>query len=162
MSLLVAIALASVSSFGPSSAEATVIDADTVEIAVEVEAARATSIVLHAIDVGSEDRTVAMLETRPGEYRTRFETRPIDLVIVFEDVASGAQSDPVRLTDLGVAPELVGVLPLEPLEEAPNSPLGWLGLALGLASLSALAFWALGGRDGDDPSAQPAQEADTA
>lgn len=136
-------------SFGEASADATVLNSDTVEVALSIEAPPGTSIVVHALDPGSEQRSIAMLELQSGIYRTRFETRPVDLVVVFEDLSTGAESNPARLTDLGVAPELVGVVaPLEP-EESEGSSLGWLALGLGLASLSALAFWALGARSTD-------------
>lgn len=130
-----------------AAAEATVIDRSTVEIAVEVNAQAASSVVVHAVDPGGDQRTVAMLEVAPGVYRTRFTTRPLDLVVVFEHLESGAQSDPVRLTALGVAPELVGVLDVPASQpESGGSSWGWLAIALGAASLSALAFWTLGAR----------------
>ena len=145
---LYALAVSVGGSFGPASADATVIDSSTIEIAVSVEAAAGSAVVVHALDPGSDQQTVAMLEVASGLYRTRFETRPVDLVVVFEDLASGAESDPVRLTDLGVASDLVGVLELEPVADDSESPLGWLALGLALASLSALAFWVLGGDRG--------------
>lgn len=145
--VLLAVVLALAAVFGAAEAEAVVVDSDTVEYAVSVEAEPRTSVVLHALDPGSEQLTVAMLETSTGLYRTRFESRPVDYVIVFEDLTTGSQSDPVRLSDLGVAPELVGRPgdPGDPGGAEPDPSLGWLALGLGLASLSALAFWALGG-----------------
>lgn len=134
--------------FDAAAAEATVVDRSTVEIAVSVSAQAGSSVVVHAVDPGGEQRTVAMLEVTPGVYRTRFTTRPLDLVVIFEHLESGAQSDPVRLTTLGVAPELVGVLgvPTPPQSESDGSSWGWLAIALAAASLSALAFWTLGAR----------------
>ncbi len=137
-------------SFGEASADATVLNSTTIEVALSIEAAPGTSIVVHALDPGSEQRSIAMLELQSGVYRTRFETRPVDLVVVFEDLSTGAESNPTRLTDLGVAPELVGVVAPVEVEESEGSSLGWLGLGLGLASLSALAFWALGARSTDE------------
>jgi hypothetical protein len=143
--------------FGAATADAVVVDSNTVEYVVSVEALAGTSVVLHALDPGSEQVTVAMLENSSGVYRTRFESRPVDYIIVFEDLTSGEQSDPRRLSELGVAPEFVGGTPsLTTSEEAgPDRSLGWLGLGLGLASLSVLAFWVLAG---DRQSEQPAAE----
>ncbi len=134
--------------FGIAQAEATVVDSSTIEVAVTVEASAGTDVVVHVVDPGGDQRTVAMIESAPGTYRTVFETRPLDLVAVFEDLATGAQSDPLRLSRLGVAAELVGAVPLTPPESEPEDrSLLWLGAALGAASLSALAFWVLGGAD---------------
>lgn len=148
-----------------AAAEATVIDRSTVEIAVEVSTEAGSSVVVHAVDPGGEQRTVAMLEVTPGVYRTRFTTRPLDLVVVFEHLESGAQSDPVRLTALGVAPDLVGVVGA-PTAQPDNegSGWGWLAIALGAASLSALAFWTLGDRrpvPAEDPAPGTVEALDT-
>jgi len=144
---LVGTIMATAAVFGSAEADAVVVDSDTMEYALSVEAPEATSVVVHALDPGSEQVTVAMLESSPGVYRTRFESRPLDYIIVFEDLGSGVQSDPFRLSELGVAPEFVGKPPSPEAEDdpTPDSTLGWLALGLGLASLSALAFWVLGG-----------------
>jgi hypothetical protein len=134
--------------FGAAQADATVRDSATLEISITVEAAPGTDVVVHMVDPGGDQRTVAMIESTPGVYRTVFETRPVDLVAVFEDLAAGAQSDPLRLSEIGVAPELVGSAPLVPTAPEPEDrSLLWLGAALAAASLSALAFWVLGGAD---------------
>lgn len=151
--LVVGVLLAGSVGFVSPEAEAVVVDSNTVEYAVSVESPSGTSIVLHALDPGSEQLTLAMLETSSGVYRTRFESRALDYIIVFEDLTSGEQSEPFRLSELGVAPEFVGKSPVvdNSATPEPNESLGWLALGLGLASLSALAFWALGG---DRKSAQ--------
>jgi hypothetical protein len=137
--------------FGAARAEGTVRDSSTLEISVTVEASQGTDVVVHMVDPGGDQRTIAMIESSPGLYRTVFETRPVDLVAVFEDLASSAQSDPLRLSQLGVAPELVGAAPLTATGPEPEDrSLLWLGGALAAASLSALAFWVLGG--GEKPS----------
>jgi hypothetical protein len=164
---IMGLALAASVFFGGADAEAVVVDSDTVAYTVSVEAPSETSIVLHALDPGSEQVTVAMLEVATGVYRTRFESRPLDYVVVFEDLTTGRQSDPQRLSGMGVPPEFVGGAPVvtPPGRGGVDSSLGWLGLGLGLASLSALAFWVLaGGRsiggpsaavaEGDDPSGE--------
>lgn len=155
---LIVAALVAGGPFGSATADATVVDSATVEVAVSVEGPIGTSVVLHALDPGSDQRTVAMVESQSGRYSTRFESRPVDLVVVFEDLATGQESDPVRLTELGVAPELVGVIAPGAVTDEAESPLGWLALGLGLASLSALAFWALGGRSQpEEASSEPGE-----
>jgi hypothetical protein len=145
---LVMMSVQLVGGFGPAQADATVVDSSTLEISVTVEASPGTDVVVHMLDPGGDQRTVAMIESSPGVYRTVFQTRPLDLVAVFEDLAGSAQSDPVRLSELGVAPELVGAAPLTPTGPEPEDrSLLWLGGALAAASLSALAFWVLGGGD---------------
>lgn len=132
--------------FTDASAEATVETATSVEVALTVSTDPGSQVVVHAVDPGGEQRTAAMLEAAPGVYRTRLSTRPIDLVIVFENLGTGEQSDPARLSELGAAPELVGALPPAAPPEAPEDfSLLWLGAGLAAASLSALAFWVLGG-----------------
>ncbi|MGF1667197.1 MAG: hypothetical protein ACFCVC_13105 [Acidimicrobiia bacterium] len=134
--------------FVAAQADATVLDSSTLEISITVEAAPGTDVVVHMVDPGGDQRTVAMIESTPGVYRTVFETRPVDLVAVFEDLAAGTQSDPLRLSEIGVAPELVGAAPPVPTGPEPEDrSLLWLGGALAAASLSALAFWVLGGAD---------------
>ena len=69
--LLAGLVLATTVTFGAPEVDGTVVDSDTVEYVVSVEAPEATSVVVHALDPGSEQLTVAMLETSPGRYRTR-------------------------------------------------------------------------------------------
>ncbi|MDH4117664.1 MAG: hypothetical protein OEW30_09765 [Acidimicrobiia bacterium] len=144
---LVVLAVQLGGSFGTAGADISVVDGDTMEVQLHVEAGDSDNVVVHAVDPGGDQQTIAMIEVTPGLFRTRFEFRPLDLVIVFEDLDSGEQSDPVRLTELGAPPELLGsaggVSRPGGAEEG-GSPWGWLGLGLGLASLSLLAFWTLG------------------
>lgn len=139
--------------FGIASADGEAVGSTALSVAVTVEADPGAQVVLHGLDPGGDQRTVAMIEAAPGTYRTVFETRPVDLVIVFENLDTGLQSEPHRLSELGVPGELVGAVPLPPREpEAPEDrSLLWLGVALALASLSALAFWVLGGESGSQP-----------
>lgn len=144
--LVAGVLLAGSVGFVAPEAEAVVVDSNTVEYAVSVESLSGSSVVLHALDPGSEELTLAMLETSTGVYRTRFESRALDYIIVFEDLTSGNQSEPFRLSELGVAPEFVGKSPVvDHSAPEPDDSLAWLALGLALASLSALAFWALGG-----------------
>jgi hypothetical protein len=73
-----------------------------------------------------------------------------DHIVVFEVIGpNGALSDPATLSQLGadlvVVPE--DVEPEDGLDTS-TTRWGWLGLALGAASLSLLAFWVLGDREG--------------
>lgn len=157
--LLASLVLATSVTFGAPEVDGTVVDSGTVEYVVSVEAPEATSVVLHALDPGSEQLTVAMRETSPGRYRTRFEIRPLDYVIVFEDLGSGTQSRAYRLSDLGLDSELIGGEALIVPDPGSQTSLGWLALGLGLASLSALAFWSLGGsrKERERPPELPAE-----
>jgi hypothetical protein len=145
--------------FGNATAEVTVVDSRTVEIAVSVEGASGGQVVMHVLDPGGDQQTIAMLETSPGVHRTRLDTRPIDWVVVFENLGTGEQSDALRLTEIGAAPELLGVIGAMPgpEPEPEDRSLLWLGAALGAASLSALAFWVLGGEKRQDDSDGPVE-----
>lgn len=94
----------------------------------------------------------------------RTELEPKNYLVVFEAVgASEGLSAPISLVDLGadLARDVPGVPP-RPEEETVLSSgtqqLGWLALALGAASLSALAFWVLGGRSKTKGSHEAAEE----
>jgi hypothetical protein len=74
-------------------------------------------------------------------------------VVVFEILGEDPrQSDPLRLTQLGVDRVTLGMVPplVEVAEEGgDNTQWGWLGLGMGAAALSLLAVWVLaGGREG--------------
>ena len=129
-----------------------------VDLHVEVGEA-ADSIVVHLALPDEETVTIPMVPRDDGSYGVTTEVKVADYQVVFETLgASGTQSDPVALSDLGVdlsgqpgsAPSTTGVV-----ERSPGTQRWlWLGIALGAASLSALAFWVLGARD------RPADEID--
>jgi hypothetical protein len=91
------------------------------------------------------------------------ELRLADYSVVFEVVgATGTQSEPVTLSDLGadLASEdgVTGTTETENGEDPETRRWLWLGVALGAASLSVLAFWVLGGREepeADETGSQP-------
>lgn len=153
---LVLIAVDLGAGFGP--ATATVVSASEqsmiVDLRVEV-AVSADSVVVHLALPEEDTITIPMVPRDDGTYGVTTEIKPADYVVVFEAVGNpGAQSEPVSLTDIGA--DLGPGFP-ETTESVGRSPGTqrwlWLGVALGAASLSVLAFWVLGGRDegdGDD------------
>ena len=83
--------------------------------------------------------------------------------VVFEVIGEpGAESDPVTLGQLGVdfSNQPGTTEPEETPISASTRQWLWLGVALGAASLSALAFWVLGGRDGREIEVDEVVEAD--
>jgi hypothetical protein len=138
--------------FGSASATVESLDDTSMLIDLEVElTASAQAVVAHlAFD---DDPTLAMplLDRGGGLFGIRTELEPKNYLVVFEAVgASEGLSEPVSLVDLGadLNPEVPGVPPEPGAESGLSSgtrQLGWLALALGAASLSALAFWVLGG-----------------
>ena len=108
---------------------------------------------MHLVDPGGEQITVAMAEQSSGLYRAVTDVDQIDYVAVFEGIANPPfQSEPRRLTELGLDRALITpdqVFPAAPTTTLPEDDparWGWLGLGLGAASLSLLAFWVLGGK----------------
>jgi hypothetical protein len=128
-----------------------------IDLRVEVEGSP-DSVVAHLTLPDEDTITIPMLVRGEGVYGVTTEIKPANYVVVFEVIGDpGAESNPVSLDELGVdfSPN-PGTT--EPEEETPISASTqqwlWLGLALGAASLSVLAFWVLGGRD------EPAREGD--
>jgi len=125
-----------------------------VEFHVEVEAP-ADSVVLHLALAGEDPIRVPMVERDDESYGVTTEVKAANYRVVFEALGDpGAQSSPVSLIELGA--ELAGgpEAPGDTTESEERSPGTqrwlWLGVALGAASLSALAFWVLGDRDEPD------------
>jgi hypothetical protein len=138
--------------FGTAAAAAEALSADAMELEITVEGPASASVVAHLVEPGGEQQTVAMAERSPGAFGAVVEVRRLDYVVVFEVVDRAAQSTPIRLTDLGVDPELVGSAPGAPPTTGDQGlsnetrQWGWLGLALAASALALLAVWALGER----------------
>jgi hypothetical protein len=121
-----------------------------VDLRVEVEGSP-DSVVAHLTLPDEDTITIPLLVREQGVYGVTTEVKPANYVVVFEVIGEeGAESNPVSLGELGVDfSSNEGTI--EPEEEtaisAPTQQWLWLGVALGAASLSALAFWVLGGRD---------------
>lgn len=115
---------------GDASAER--ISTDKIEVTLTVDSLGGGSVVAHLVDPGGEQLTVAMGVTPDGSHQTTFETRPIDLVVVFEAIGEGqtsVQSSPLRLTQLGLDAALL-TTPVFPLDAPADDATDWLWLAL--------------------------------
>lgn len=139
--------------FGDASASAEQIGPDRIRVELEVVIEGAGSVVAHVIEPGGQQETVSLADRGGGEFGAVLESRQIDLVVVFEVLGEvPRQSDPLRLTELGVDRATLGMVAplLEVAEEDDDATTqwGWLGLGMGAAALSLLAVWVLaGGRD---------------
>ena len=135
-----------------------------VDIRVEVETS-ADSVVVHLALPDEETITIPMLERDDGAYGVTTEVKPANYIVMFEAIGDpGAESDQVSLTDLGVdLSSTAGTTTTTESEELSSGTQQWLwlGVALGAASLSALAFWVLGGRDRNEETDEPAEDAHT-
>lgn len=126
-----------------------------VEIEVEVLGA-AESVVAHLEFDDDPGLTLPLLPRGEGRYGLVTELEAKNFMVVFERLGgTGAISDPVSMADLGI--DLVGEG--EGFESPGDEDVGlstealrnlWLAVALAAGSLSALAFWVLGGRDGGE------------
>ncbi|HKY48946.1 MAG TPA: hypothetical protein VJQ79_13295, partial [Acidimicrobiia bacterium] len=94
--------------------------------------------------------TIPLSSRGTGVFGIRTEVRKTDYLVVFEALEGSvaSQSQPFRLTDLGVDPALVGVLALPPSEDdeeisEATRQWGWAGLGLAAAALTLVALWAL-------------------
>lgn len=114
-----------------------------VEIEVTVADAAGGSVVVHLVDPGGSQETVALRERAPGTYGGFAEVRRIDYLAVFEVVGEGPDrtSEPVRLTDLGLDPLLVGRVldggdPVPDDSSESDVPIGWLVIGITAAALA--------------------------
>ncbi|MGH8950886.1 MAG: hypothetical protein ACRDX9_05620 [Acidimicrobiia bacterium] len=147
---------------GFGTASATVVSTTDQSIIVELHVevgVSADSVVVHFALPEEDTVTIPMVARDDGTYGVTTEVKPADYQVVFEALGDpGAQSDPVSLTDLGVGltadSESTGTTESEGQSPGTRRWL-WLGVALGAASLSVLAFWVLGGRDEADAVVEP-------
>lgn len=150
--------------FGLAAASATQMSAERIELNLSVEAESGEAVVAHLIEPGGEQQALPLPETAEGEYRIIVEVRKVNYIVVFELLGGevSSESQPLLLTDLGVAPAVLGILTSAPSEVAePNrsNAWGWAGLGFGALSLLALAIWALPGRG--EPEIAKTQSDDT-
>jgi hypothetical protein len=135
--------------FGNAVASATSLSPDTIQLDLEVEADDDAAVVAHLIEPGGTQETIPLSSRGTGTFGIRTEVRKTDYLVVFEALEGSlaSQSQPFRLTDLGVDPALVGVLtvPFTDDEEISDSTRqwGWAGLGLAAAALTLIALWAL-------------------
>jgi hypothetical protein len=133
-----------------------------IDLRVEVDAS-ADSVVVHLALSDEDTVTIPMVPRDDGTYGVTTEVKPANYIVIFEAIGDpGAESDAVSLTDLGLdlssGSDTTETTAIEEVSAGTQQWL-WLGVALGAASLSALAFWVLGGRDDEDPGegAEPEQ-----
>ncbi len=161
-SLMAALVLGGV--FGSAAADVVSIDGDTMVIELEVEIeASADAVVAHLSFDNEPELVLPLLNRGGGAFGVVTELEARNYVVVFEILGSESHlSDPASLTSLGA--DLTG----EGNSSNPNQSDDdiskqsrqwlWLALALGAGSLSALAFWVLGGDDRNDDVSEPSGE----
>jgi hypothetical protein len=141
--------------FGNATATVTSTTDQSVSIELHVEVkVDADSVVAHLALPGEPTVSLPMLAVGDGTYRIATELKKANYQVVFETLgATSHQSQPVGLSDLGVSfdgdPDAATTSTTEgssPISEETNAWL-WLTVAFGAASLSALAFWVLGGKE---------------
>ncbi|HUG31346.1 MAG TPA: hypothetical protein VMM14_00520 [Acidimicrobiia bacterium] len=141
--------------FGSASATVESMDDGVMVIELRVEVLdSAESVVAHLAFEDEPILTLPLLDRGDGTFGIRTELEPKNFFVVFETVGpEREESEPVSLTQLGaeLLPES-GITTTTVADEAlseDSQQMLWLAIALGAGSLSLLAFWVLGGRDGD-------------
>jgi len=139
--------------YGDASAEVRSIEETSLIVDIEVEIlASATAVVAHLEFDDDPALALPLLDRGGGVFGITTELERKNYVVVFEAVGQDL-ARPVFLTDLGadLNPDDGDSGGSEPTPDDSISDqtrqMGWLALGLGAASLSALAFWVLGGRD---------------
>ncbi len=150
--------------FGSASATVDAIGPEVMIVDVEVEVPPAATNVVAHLSFEGEELVLPLTDRGDGVFGIRTELPPRNYFVVFEIVGEdGASSDPVSLTELGA--DLSGDTAGTTTTTAEDEGLGegsrqmlWLAIALGAASLSALAFWVLGGRDDEKAEEATSEE----
>jgi hypothetical protein len=152
--LLAAVVLGGV--FGTATATVESIDEEVMVIEIEVEISGSPEpVVAHFTFEDDQPLVLPLLDRGDGSFGLRTELQPKNYFVVFEVVGDeGSSSDPVSLVEMGadLSPEsgrTTTTMPDDELSEE-SKRLLWLAIALGAASLSLLAFWVLGSRDGEE------------
>ena len=135
-----------------------------INLEVELEKS-AQAVVAHLSFEEEPPLALPLLDRGGGVFGLRTELPAKNYVIVFEAIgADDGLSTPFLLSQLGAdfTGDQSGATPAngngEDGLDAQTRRSGWLALALGAASLSVLAFWVLGGRDGDRSDVVPSDE----
>lgn len=142
-------------SFGVATADIDSISDASMTIDIEVEVTTtAQAVVAHLSFDGETDITLPLLDRGGGMFGIRTELAPLNYLVVFEAIGeAGGLADPASLQDMGADFGTGGFGGSgggddDGLSDGTRQA-GWLALALVAASLSALAFWVLGGRDSE-------------
>ena len=158
MALVAAVVLGS--PFGSASAEVDTLGTTSMVVDIEVEIeVGADAVVAHLSFDDEVEAILPLLDRGDGLFGITTELEPRNYVVVFEILGPNpAVSSPQTLAALGA--DLTGSAGTTTTTTAADDELGdeslrflWLAVALGAASLSALAFWVLGGdrqRQADD------------
>ena len=152
--------------FGSATAAVDAIGDEVMIVDIEVEVPPGAATVVAHLSWESHDLVLPLTDRGGGVYGIRTELPPRNYFVVFEAIgAEGGSSDPVSLTEMGadLSGDTAGSTTTadddEGLSEESRQML-WLAVALGAASLSALAFWVLGGRDEEEEREEAAEAAD--
>lgn len=154
--------------FGAASATVDAIGEEVMIVDIEVEVPPGAATVVAHLSFESEELVLPLTDRGDGTFGIRTELPPRNYFVAFEIVGEeGGSSDPVSLTELGA--DLSGGT-AGPTTTAPDGDgLGddsrqmlWLAVALGAASLSALAFWVLGARDDHEETEDVSKEGEPA
>lgn len=154
MAVLVLAAVELGGAFGDAAVRVDEVSGDTAVVEIEVEITVSTQAVIAHLSFEDDPViTLPLLDRGNGLFGIRTELPARNYVVVFEALgADEGTSEPVSFSDLG-AVYAGGEPGLRPPIDDGNEGLStesrrllWLATALGAGSLSALAFWALGGR----------------
>ncbi|MEA1901936.1 MAG: hypothetical protein U9N56_00250 [Actinomycetota bacterium] len=155
LAILLLAALEIGGAYGEASAEVSSIEDDSMVVDLQIEIrTSASAVVVHLAFEDDPALALPLLDRGDGLFGIVTELELKNYVVVFEAVGSPeGLSRPVFLTELGADLDPgdgngggPGTDPDDGLSPETRQ-LGWLALALAAASLSALAFWVLGGRD---------------
>lgn len=141
--------------FGSASATVDAIGDEVMLIDIEVEVPPGAANVVAHLTFESEELVLPLTDRGDGVFGIRTELPPKNYFVVFELIGEqSGSSEPVSLTELGA--DLSGgsgspttTAAGEEGLDSDSRQMLWLAVALGAASLSALAFWVLGGKDED-------------
>ena len=138
--------------FGRAIASARGVTSSTIELDLAVEADPGVTVFAHLIDPGGVQETLPLASRGGGTFGIRAEVRRLDYVVVFEmiDGRLAAESQPFRLSDLGIEPSVLGVRTVPTTTTTNFSETtrqwGWAGLGLAAAALTLVALWAVPAR----------------
>ncbi|CAN5873206.1 hypothetical protein BH23ACT4_BH23ACT4_10170 [soil metagenome] len=143
--------------FGAASAELVSTTPNAVQVDLRVEVTQSAETVIAHLAEGEAPLALPLLQREPGIFGIRTELKAINYRVVFELFGPDpARSEPTSLVELGVVfpvggPEIKNTTDSDELPEDVTRWL-WLAIAFGAGSLSALAFWVLGGDVRQDSS----------